>query len=700
MVGRYYNRQGGVSAVIAELSDRAGAEHEIDVYTSEALDIDGSPARFVHVPMLQSPAWLQVPTFAAALHTRLDHSRYDIVHVHDEQGLGGDVITAHSCGAAWFDIARREAGATKALLSRVYPPHVSMIMWERLALHRSSAPIIAVSAKTGAELQQYLGIDPARIHVIYNGIDTCRFSPAPSRSQARAQLAEIVVPRREDAVVLLFVGYSFRRKGLARAIRALAAASDERLELWVAGGDDARPYRACARELGVAQRVRFLGHRRDVVGLMRAADAFVFPTSYDPFPLVLMEAIGCGTPVITSRAAGIAEVMTDGREGFLVDDPMDVGELERALGRFLDQQQRWPALNAAARKLALQWDWDSIWRRTEALYEDVLERKRARAGPGPRSTAALHGAPPTAAVLGAVRERPVPSAPARAGQRLLIKAGRLTYDDAWLRPLTQARRQALGVAAAGPPRLLVRVDEFPYSSGYDNPRFGYEASARFHAVMAQADVRHLMAIVPQWTHEPLRPDRSGGRPLDQRDRELLARMSADGVSFAQHGTTHRTRRTDPRRRSELCGLDDAALGALLDSGRSALATVGVHTRVLVAPFNRFDARQWPVLASRYRVVTGGPESVTLMGFHGGPQWRGNAIYLPCYAPLYARAADVLPAVESLIAAEVGTWVPIVLHMGWEIDDQFAALRRLATRIAPYAVSWEDFLGEVDASRRS
>jgi hypothetical protein len=45
-------------------------------------------------------------------------------------------------------------------------------------------------------------------------------------------------------------------------------------------------------------------------------------------------------------------------------------------------------------------------------------------------------------------------------------------------------------------------------------------------------------------------------------------------------------------------------------------------------------------------------------------------------------------------------VPIVLHMGWEIDDQFAALRRLATRIAPYAVSWEDFLGEVDASRRS
>ena len=75
MIGRYYNRQGGVSAVMAELSDRAGVDHEIDIYTSEALDTEGSPARFIHVPMLERPAWLQVPTFAARLRGRLDPSR-------------------------------------------------------------------------------------------------------------------------------------------------------------------------------------------------------------------------------------------------------------------------------------------------------------------------------------------------------------------------------------------------------------------------------------------------------------------------------------------------------------------------------------------------------------------------------------------------------------------------------------------------
>jgi UDP-glucose:(heptosyl)LPS alpha-1,3-glucosyltransferase len=376
MVGRYYNRQGGVSAVMAELSDRAGVEHEIDIYTSEALDTAGSPARFVSVPMVSRPAWLQGPTFAARLRRQLDPSRYDIVHSHDGR-LYADVLTAHSCGAAWFDVARREAGFPKGLLSRVYPPHEVVIWSERWAFTRTNAPIIAVSAKTASELERYLGIDPARLTVIYNGIDTKRFSPPESRAQARAELAAVVTPLRDEAIVLLFIGYSFHRKGLGRAIAALPGVRDDRVELWVAGGDDRAPYVRSARELGVAERVRFLGHQSNVVGLLQAADAFVLPTSYDPFPLVLMEAIGCGTPVITSRAAGIAEVMTDGVEGYLLDDPLSVPELTGALNRFLQEPDHWPQMGAAARQLALQWDWDSIWRRTEAVYEQVLERKRA-----------------------------------------------------------------------------------------------------------------------------------------------------------------------------------------------------------------------------------------------------------------------------------------------------------------------------------
>ncbi len=281
-----------------------------------------------------------------------------------------------------------------------------------------------------------------------------------------------------------------------------------------------------------------------------------------------------------------------------------------------------------------------------------------------------------------------------------MKVGRLSYERSWLAPLQAARRDAPGAEAVPAPRFLVRVDEFPDSSGLDAPRLGLEASRRFHAVMAEERVPHLMAVVPQWTHEPLNPAASGGRALDDEDRALLEQMRADGVTFAQHGHAHRTRRADPRRHSEMCGLSAGELGDLLDEGRAKLAAAGVHPRILVPPFNRFDAEQWPVLARRYDIVTGGPESIVPMGFHGGPQWRGAAIYLPCYPPLYATAAVVLEAVDAIIEEGVVGWIPVVLHMGWEIDDNYAALRRLARRLAPHAASWEDLLASADASRQA
>jgi Uncharacterized protein conserved in bacteria (DUF2334)/ATP-grasp in the biosynthetic pathway with Ter operon len=324
-----------------------------------------------------------------------------------------------------------------------------------------------------------------------------------------------------------------------------------------------------------------------------------------------------------------------------------------------------------------------------------MRRPGGDAGPSAR----LHGVAATPAVRQALRSRTVPPLPVRLWERISMKRGTLDYARDWLAPLQSARRAALGPAADGPPKFLVRVDEFPYYSGYDDPKFGYEASLRFHLAMAEHGLEYLLAVVPQWTHEPLRPGGSGGRPLDDRDRELIDRMRSEGVTFAQHGATHRTRFSNPRRRSELSGLEDDALLALLDGGRARLGAIGVQPRILVPPFNRFDAGQWAALASRYDVITGGPESVPMMGFHGGPTWRGDAVYLPCYEPLYAKAQTVIGAADDLLERQIGTWIPIVLHIGWEIDDDYAALGRLARRIAPHAASWSDFLLAVDASRR-
>ena len=298
-------------------------------------------------------------------------------------------------------------------------------------------------------------------------------------------------------------------------------------------------------------------------------------------------------------------------------------------------------------------------------------------------TARLAGADEQLAV------RPVPPAWRRAAERAAMKAGLLTYERALLRPV--ARR-----VPPGPPRLLIRVDEFPDYSAYDEyERHGLTASTRFHETMAR--VPHLMAVVPQLTHAALDPDADGGRSLDEDERALLRRMAGEGVTFAQHGTTHRTRDADPRRRSELAGLSPADAAAVIDRGGETLRAMGIEPRAFVPPFNRFDPEHYPVLAERFAVICGGPESVPRLGFHYGPQWRDGAVYLPCYPPFYGRAGDIVAPVERLVAEQVGTWVPIVLHMSWEADDGFAGLQRFVRAVAPYAASWEDFLGAVSAS---
>ena len=302
---------------------------------------------------------------------------------------------------------------------------------------------------------------------------------------------------------------------------------------------------------------------------------------------------------------------------------------------------------------------------------------------------------------GAVRRvlepRPVPPAPLRTAQRIAMKLGRLEWERIWLEHLMEARRTVLGEAASGPPRFLVRVDEFPYYTSFDRPQ-DIDMSRRFHEVMAGAGLPHLMSVLPQLTHDPLSVGSSGGRALGDEEIALLEQMRRDGVTFAQHWNTHRTRFESPRRRSELCGLASSQTQALLEEGRRRLLAAGVgDTRVFVPPFNRFDAAQYPLLAERFEVICGGPESVALMGFHGGPLWRDGAVYLPCYAPLYADARTVLPAAERLIDMAPGTWVPIVLHTSWEQGDDFRSLARLAERIAPYAASWEELLAEVRRS---
>ena len=303
-------------------------------------------------------------------------------------------------------------------------------------------------------------------------------------------------------------------------------------------------------------------------------------------------------------------------------------------------------------------------------------------------------------VCAVARVAHVPSPSRRMLQRVRYKLGRLDFEQDVLEPLASARRAVLGEhAAAAPPRFLVRVDEFPHYLAWDDPaRFGAEPFERFHEILATAETPYLIAVLPRVSRAPLSPTGVGSRPLEDGEVATLRRLEGDRVAFGLHGHTHRTRFASPRRHSELCGLGVAETEELLDAGLAELAAHGIATDTFVPPYNRFDAAQLELLARRFAVVCGGPESIGTVGFQRSPQWWGDSVYLPSYLPFYGHAAEILPAVERAIVASTGGWIPIVLHWGWEADAGWRDLERLVRAIAPYAAAWEDLLTAVARSR--
>ncbi len=313
-----------------------------------------------------------------------------------------------------------------------------------------------------------------------------------------------------------------------------------------------------------------------------------------------------------------------------------------------------------------------------------------------------YGATATLALCLATRRasaRAVPPRPVRVGEQVLYKlAGRLGEQALADRLLAG---ELPGIEVAGvPPRVLVRVDEFPHYLAWDEPeRFGTSCYERFHEIMAGAGAHYLVAVLPRVSRSPLSPAGGESRALSDEEVALLGRLAREGVGMALHGRDHRTRDASPRRHSELCGLDRAQTRALLEQALAELARHDIRPEVFVPPFNRFDARQFEWLAERFAVVCGGPESIGTMGLQRTPQWRGQSVYMPAYAPYYGRAGELLRALPRALQQTRGPrLIPVVLHWGWEADREWAELERLAELIAPRTLPWQDFLGAVAHAR--
>lgn len=222
--------------------------------------------------------------------------------------------------------------------------------WERQTFERARR-VLAVSEMVKDELIE-IGVSPDKIEVVINGVDLEEFAPGPVSREA------LGLP--EHVPLGLFVG-DIRSpiKNIDTVLRAVAAVSG--VHLAVAGALPQSPYPALADRLGIGDRVHFLGFRRDVADLMKAADFFVLPSRRDSCPLVLLEAMASGLPVITARTVGTANLV-GAQAGFVLETPDDMHTLVEGLQTLAFQPDVRSAMSRAAREVAEAHSWEAMAR--------------------------------------------------------------------------------------------------------------------------------------------------------------------------------------------------------------------------------------------------------------------------------------------------------------------------------------------------
>jgi starch synthase len=252
--------------------------------------------------------------------------------------------------------------------------------WVERQAYETADAIVAVSYGMRADvLHAYPLVDPARVHVIHNGIDTTLYAPAHADD---ALARHGIDPTRPSAI---FVGRITRQKGLGHLLRA-AERFDPDVQLVLCAGAPDTPEIAAETEAAV-ERLSAGRHgvvwihdmlaRDELAQLLTHASVFVCPSVYEPLGIVNLEAMACETAVVASAVGGIPEVVADGLTGTLVPyhavstDEFEAG-LAEAVNALCADPGRAEAMGRAGRERAVhEFSWDSIAHRTVELYESL-----------------------------------------------------------------------------------------------------------------------------------------------------------------------------------------------------------------------------------------------------------------------------------------------------------------------------------------
>ncbi len=372
IIRKKYTFHGGAEGFsqnfIRQLTDTG---HEVHLY---AMKWEGTPLPqnlFFHkVPAIAFNSFLRDLSFSISSFIMLRNKRgyFDIIQSHDKTFYQDIYRAGDGCHIEWLRQRWKRKGVLEKLFIILNPYHWLILCMERMIFKgRRFRKIIAISELVKKNIIENYNVDKRFIEVIYNGVDLERFKPE-NKDIYRREIRE-AYSIAEDAFTALFAGSGFERKGLEFLLKAVELVPVP-LTLLIAGKGPEKKFAGLIKR----QRVIFCGPQKDIHKYYAASDVFVFPALYEPFGNVHLEALASGLPVITTRQSGAAEIIEDGKQGFVIEHPEDAVKIAEKITLLMDLDQR-QRMSIEARKLAERFSFEEHMKKIYGLY-DAIQKTR------------------------------------------------------------------------------------------------------------------------------------------------------------------------------------------------------------------------------------------------------------------------------------------------------------------------------------
>jgi glycosyltransferase involved in cell wall biosynthesis len=384
VVSPFLDKRHGTERRVVEWISRLTDAFDVHVYSQQVQDLDLGKITWHRIPKLPGPHLFNFLWWFAANHLwrvcdrRFRGLRYDLVFSPGINCLDADVVSVHIVFAQYLsslhgqlELKKHSPLSWPRLLHRkAY--YAFIISLERRVYSRADTRVILIARRTQAELEKFYG-GRAPCPVVYLGLDHDVFNPRRTlalRSNARKE-----VGIEEDRFNLLLVGNDWRNKGFPVLLNVLTELRDLPVDVLLVSRENVTALRHMVAAQGLDGRVKFLAPRADIHHYYAAADAYVGPSLEDTFAQPPAEAMACGLPVIVSSANGTSEIITNGVDGLILEDPQDTKTLASMVRRLWEDREYRERLGQSAAVTARRYTWERNAAELRAIFDEMLLRK-------------------------------------------------------------------------------------------------------------------------------------------------------------------------------------------------------------------------------------------------------------------------------------------------------------------------------------